>query len=397
MRIAGIIAEYDPFHKGHAYHIAKTKEFADAVVVVLGGELTQRGEPAWCSKNLRTKCALACGADLVLELPAYYACASAERFAGGGVAVLSALGCVDFLSFGSECGCAADIAAFAALADSEAFIEEVKIHQKSGLSAPAARQKAAERLAPKLAHLCQSPNDTLGAEYCKWLARAGGKIEPVAVPRRGALHGEAPRRSGFASASYLRSLPKPTDALPYLPAEIRPLIIAEYTAGRLPVLREKYEAAALSRLRAMSEQDFAAVPDCAAEGLYHRVFEASRRAGTLDGLYTAAKTRRYTMSRIKRIAAAAAVGLREEIFADGALPYVHVLGMNETGARVLREAKAANTGVPIGASLAELAKASPRAAAFAAAENAAEDLWQLCLKIPGECGKAFTEKVVVAD
>ena len=105
MRIAGIIAEYDPFHKGHAYHIAKTKEFADAVVVVLGGELTQRGEPAWCSKNLRTKCALACGADLVLELPAYYACASAERFAGGGVAVLSALGCVDFLSFGSECGC----------------------------------------------------------------------------------------------------------------------------------------------------------------------------------------------------------------------------------------------------------------------------------------------------
>ena len=138
MRIAGIIAEYDPFHKGHAYHIAKTKEFADAVVVVLGGELTQRGEPAWCSKNLRTKCALACGADLVLELPAYYACASAERFAGGGVAVLSALGCVDFLSFGSECGCAADIAAFAALADSEAFIEEVKIHQKSGLSAPAA-------------------------------------------------------------------------------------------------------------------------------------------------------------------------------------------------------------------------------------------------------------------
>ena len=396
MRIAGIIAEYDPFHSGHAYHIAKTKEFADAVVVVLGGELTQRGEPAWCSKNLRTRCALACGADLVLELPAYYAVGSAERFAQGGVVVLSALGCVDFLSFGSECGCAEDIAAFAALSDSEEFVNEVKKFQKEGLSAPAARQKAAQRLAPELARVCQSPNDTLGAEYCKWIARFGGKIKPVAVRRRGALHGEAPRRSGFASASYLRSLPKPTEALPYLPTEIRGLIIAEYAAGRLPVLREKYEAAALSRLRAMTEEQFAELPDCAAEGLYHRVYEASRRAGTLDGLYAAAKTKRYTMSRIKRIAAAAAIGLREEIFAGGALPYVHILGMNETGARVLREAKAANTGVPVGASLAELAKVSERAARFAAAESAAEDLWQLCTKIPGECGKAFTDKLVTA-
>ncbi len=394
MRIAGIIAEYDPFHKGHAYHIAKTKEFADAVVVVLGGELTQRGEPAWCSKNLRTRCALACGADLVLELPAYYALGSAERFAGGGVRVLSALGCVDFLSFGSECGSAEDIAAFAALSDSKEFISEVKKRQKEGLSAPAARQKAAESLAPKLAHLCKSPNDTLGTEYCKWILRLGGTIKPVAVRRRGALHGEAPRRSGFASASFLRSLPKPTEALPYLPAEIRRMIIEEYAAGCLPVLREKYEVAALSRLRAMAEESFATVPDCAAEGLYHRFYEATRRAGTLDGLYSAVKTKRYAMSRIKRIAAAAAIGLDEAVFGDGALPYVRVLGMNETGAQVLRKAKQANTGIPIGASLAELAKASPRAAAFAAAESAAEDLWQLCLKVPGECGKAYTEKLV---
>ena len=394
MRVAGIIAEYDPFHRGHAYHIAKTREFADAVVAVLGGELTQRGEPAWCSKNLRARCALACGADLVLELPAYYALGSAERFAGGGVRVLSALGCVDYLSFGSESGNAEDIAAFAALSDSGEFISEVKKRQKEGLSAPAARQKAAEALAPELAAVCKSPNDTLGAEYCKWLLRFGGKIEPVAVKRRGALHGEAPCRNGFASASFLRSLPKPPEALPYLPAEIRAMIIEEYAAGRLPVIREKYEVAALSRLRAMKEEDFAAVPDCAAEGLYHRVYEASRRAGTLDGFYSMIKTKRYAMSRIKRIAAAAAIGLDEEVFGDGGLPYVRVLGMNETGAQILKKAKQADTGIPIGASLAELARTSERAAAFAAAESAAEDLWQLCLKIPGECGKAFTEKLI---
>ena len=144
----------------------------------------------------------------------------------------------------------------------------------------------------------------------------------------------------------------------------------------------------------MKEEDFAAVPDCAAEGLYHRVYEASRRAGTLDGFYSMIKTKRYAMSRIKRIAAAAAIGLDEEVFGDGGLPYVRVLGMNETGAQILKKAKQADTGIPIGASLAELARTSERAAAFAAAESAAEDLWQLCLKIPGECGKAFTEKLI---
>lgn len=103
------------------------------------------------------------------------------------------------------------------------------------------------------------------------------------------------------------------------------------------------------------------------------------------------------MSRIKRIAAAAAVGLKESVFAGGELPYVRILGMNKTGAQILRAAKEANTGIPIGSSLAELSKTSERAAAFAAAESAAEDLWQLCLKIPGECGKAFTEKLIVTE
>lgn len=396
MKVAGIIAEYDPFHKGHAFHIAKTKEFADAVVVVLGGELTQRGEPAWCSKALRTKCALACGADLVLELPIYYALGSAERFAGGGIKVLDALGCVDMLSFGSECGNTEDIKRFASLSDSDEFLSEMKNQLKAGISVPAARQKAAELLAPELGTVCKSPNDTLGAEYCKWLLRLGSSIEPVAVKRRGALHGEAPHsRGGLASASFLRKLAKPTEALPYLPQEIRSLIIAECAAGHIPIMREKYEIAVLSRLRAMAEEDFATVPDCAAEGLYHRMFDASRKAGTLDGLYSMTKTKRYALSRIKRMAAAAALGLDERIFADGNLPYVHVLGMNETGAKVLKMAKEAATGVPMGNSLAELARTSDRAASFAAAEAAAEDLWQLCLRNAGECGKAFTEKLIV--
>ncbi|MBQ5322453.1 MAG: nucleotidyltransferase family protein, partial [Oscillospiraceae bacterium] len=91
MKIAGIIAEYDPFHNGHAYQIKKTREAgANAIVVVLGGEFTQRGEPAWCSKYTRAKAALLCGADLVLEMPVPYAVGSAEKFAEGGISVLDA-------------------------------------------------------------------------------------------------------------------------------------------------------------------------------------------------------------------------------------------------------------------------------------------------------------------
>ena len=116
MKIAGIIAEYDPFHNGHAYQIAKTRDAgAEAIVVVLGGEFTQRGEPAWCSKYTRAEAALCCGADLVLEMPVPYAVGSAEKFAEGGISILDALGCVDVLSFGSESGDAEKLKAVSAL------------------------------------------------------------------------------------------------------------------------------------------------------------------------------------------------------------------------------------------------------------------------------------------
>ena len=136
MKICGIIAEYDPFHNGHAYHIAKTRAAgADAVVVVLGGEFTQRGEPAYCSKFFRTKCALLSGADLVLEMPLPYAVGSAEKFAEGGIRVLDALGCVNMLSFGSESGDIEKILRYAKLSDSEiaSYTKEAKNRYCLGL------------------------------------------------------------------------------------------------------------------------------------------------------------------------------------------------------------------------------------------------------------------------
>lgn len=394
MKITGIIAEYDPFHNGHAYHIGRARAAgAEAVVVALGGEFTQRGEPAWCSKYLRAEAALRCGADLVLEIPLPYALGSAERFAEGGVSVLDALGCVDTLSFGSECGDAEKIARFAALSDTDEFLNEVKKAHSDGVSAASAREGAARRLAPELGDVASSPNDTLGAEYCKWLMRLGLNMRPMAVRRFGAGHGEAVLKSGIASATYLRSFSFVSDILPYVPARTHELLLNAEAAGKLPASPEKYGTAALSRLRTLSEAELARVPDCAAEGLYHRVFDAIQVAKSLDELYALIKTKRYAMSRVKRIVAGAYLGLDCGALKGASLPYVHVLGMNDRGAAVLKEAKSAAK-LPISASLAELGKLSEDGAAFAALESRAEDLWQLLLPCPGECGIAYKTKLI---
>lgn len=396
MKIAGIIAEYDPFHNGHAYQIAKTKDAgAEAVIAVLGGEFTQRGEPAWCSKYLRAEAALKCGADLVLEIPLPYAVGSAERFAEGGIKVLDALGCVDMLSFGSESGDVGKVMNFAALFEREDYIEAYKKALSEGISSAAARQKAAEIIAPELAAVAANPNDTLGAEYCKWLLRLDSKIKPSTVKRYGAGHGEASvLKSGIASATYLRSFDEPEDIFPFVPYKVYELLAKGYREGKLPFDGKKIEPAVLAVLRMMCEEDFAKVPDCGAEGLYHRVFDAVQQATSLDELYELIKTKRYAMSRVKRIVSSAFLGLDSSVLKNSELPYIRVLGMNDVGAAVLKEAKTAGCSLPVSASLADLAKTSETAAYFAMLESRAEDLWQLGLPKPGRCGLAYTTKII---
>ena len=396
MKIAGIIAEYDPFHNGHAYQIAKTRDAgAEAIVVVLGGEFTQRGEPAWYSKYTRAEAALCCGADLVLEMPVPYAVGSAEKFAEGGISILDALGCVDVLSFGSESGDAEKIMDFARLFEREDFIEEYKKALSEGISSASAREIAAKKLAPELSSVAVNPNDTLGAEYCKWLLRLGSRIKPSTVKRYGAGHGEAAvLKSGMASATYLRTFDEPEDIFPFVPYKCYELLARDHREGKLPFSKKKIEPAVLAVLRMMAEEDFEKVPDCAAEGLYHRVFGAVQEATNLDELYLSIKTKRYTMSRVKRIVAGAFLGLDSSVLKNAKLPYIRVLGMNETGAAVLKEAKAAGCSLPVSASLADLAKTSETAKLFAELESRAENLWQLGLPKPGKCGIAYTTKII---
>ena len=190
-RIAGIIAEYDPFHAGHAYHIEETKRLtgADGVICVMSGAFVQRGEPAFLDKYARAEAAVRGGADLVLELPPAFATASAEGFARGGVRLLEACGCVTDLSFGAETAELLQLQQAAALLSEPELLQEAKVFMKAGRSYAAALAAALRKKDPALADLIRTPNNMLAIEYLKALNHLGiTDMKPLAVKRVGAAY-----------------------------------------------------------------------------------------------------------------------------------------------------------------------------------------------------------------
>ena len=211
MKTVGIIAEYNPFHNGHAYHIAKAKEVtgADYCIVVMSGNFVQRGTPAIADKYLRAEAALLSGADLVLELPVYYALGSAEYFASGAIALLDKLGVADTLCFGSECGDISLLSEFAMqlLGENDIFKEVLNTQLKGGTTYPNARNAALQACAPHLsAHInvLMTPNNILGIEYCKALCRRKSNIQPYTIRRTGASYHDASLSSSYCSALAIR-------------------------------------------------------------------------------------------------------------------------------------------------------------------------------------------------
>ena len=213
MKILAIICEYNPFHNGHKYQIEKAKEVtgAERCIIIMSGNFVQRGTPAIMNKYLRTKAALMCGADLVIELPVHYATASAEYFASGAVALLDRLGVADCICFGSECG---DIELLSEISDvltseSDEFKNVLKQRLKGGASYPKARNEAICVTAPHLTeHLdvLNHPNNILGIEYLKALKRRKSSIKPYTVSRVGAGYNDATFNEVYASALALREV-----------------------------------------------------------------------------------------------------------------------------------------------------------------------------------------------
>lgn len=213
MKVAGIIAEYNPFHKGHQYHIEETRKQtgADYVIAVMSGDYVQRGEPAIADKYMRTRMALSGGADLVIEMPVIYATASAEYFATAGIGILDRLGCVDYLSFGSEWADVEDYSSYATLflEEPEEYRQILQEQLKRGKSFPEARAFTAGKLLfdskPETAvEFLKEPNHILGLEYIKALRRRNSSIQPITVKRKGNHYHEKILAEEYSSATSIR-------------------------------------------------------------------------------------------------------------------------------------------------------------------------------------------------
>ena len=329
MVIAGIVCEYNPFHNGHRYHIEKTRETADACICVMSGNFTQRGAPAIADKFTRARCAVLGGADLVLELPAVFAVRSAEIFARGAVGLLDALGCVDLLSFGCECGRLSDLEKAAQLLSQEGreFQALLKTELSDGLSFPAARERAVRHILGDTDTLTQ-PNDILAVEYLKWLKRYRSSIRPLAVQRNFAGYHSTEPEGKYASASYLRSHPEELEQYTDIAGVLR-------DCPHFPVSPENLDTIVIANLRKMTADQIADVCDCT-EGLENRIKQAANGAGSLDELIGLVKTKRYTYTRIERLLTCSLLGIQK---VEYSLDYVRVLAMNQTGRALLREIK----------------------------------------------------------
>lgn len=368
MSVVGIVAEYNPLHEGHAYHIKKSLEEtgADTAVCVLSSEFVQRGEPALIGKRARARMALMNGIDLVIELPAVFSCGSAEYFASAAVKLLDSLGTVDFISFGSEAGNleklmkAADLLAY----ETPDFKKALKDSLSRGLSFPQARQEALRNcLDDDAFKSVSSPNNILGIEYLKALKRLNSGIKPVTVGRMGRGYRDESLDKTFSSATAIRNhirsaIAKPlsdksmlhadtgfdiptglVDTLyPNMPESCVRILETEFKTGRGPVFPENFGAILFHRLRTANDRELMALPYME-EGLQNRLRQASLSEDSLDGLVSFVTTSRYPSSRINRILCALLLGITgsflDELKDNGYVRYIRILGFSEKGKKLL--------------------------------------------------------------
>ena len=395
-KLAGIIAEYDPFHNGHAWQLQQAKALgARRVAVAMSCGLTQRGALPLLPESVRVQAALTCGADLVFALPAPYACSGAECFARAGVQLLAAAGC-DALVFGAETPDAALLMEAARVLSGAEYRTALKARLAAGArSFAAARQAAVEAVCPGtgLAALLDKPNNNLAVEYCKAILELGASLVPIPLPRQGAGHGQALAETGgqFASASALRTLWQnggADAAAPYVPAEVLPLYREAFAAGRYTDLAAAQRCQlALLRSRCAGTAPFAQVRGIS-EGLEHRLEAAVRSSTTHAELLDSLTTVRYPRARMRRLAMDAALDYSTDAF-PALPPYLHLLGAQKDALPLLKAAA-----LPVSHSLARLAEQSVPCRAVVDAQLRACDFGALCRKKSEPMGGALRQKII---
>ncbi len=385
MPITGIIAEFNPFHKGHKALIDHLHQIGDTVVCALSGNFVQRGDTAIIPKSKRAEAALLCSADLVVELPVCWSMSTAQNFALGGVAQLMAVGC-EKIAFGSECGDAKLLEKTADVLSAPTFGTLLSKELSNGISFAAAREKAAiQSGAPE--NILSNPNDTLAVEYILAARQLGYTGTFLAFKRIGSEHDSKNIHPNTVSSSLLREHIIQGDfgfAERYMPIELRGFIREEQVSDI-----NRIETAILSVLRTKTNADFAKLPDIS-EGLENKLYFSVQNATGLEELYRSVKTKRYSLARIRRLVLSAYLDIPCACFKT-VPPYVRILGFNENGEKIIKEL---NTDALIVTRAAQLKELDGAAKTVFDTECRATNLYALSLKKPLSCGLEYKMKLL---
>ena len=356
-RVLGIIAEYNPFHNGHLYHLIQSKKMSgsDYTIAIMGGNFTQRGDVSLVDKWSKAEMALLGGVDLVIELPTLYAVSSAENFADGAIKILDSLKIVDSVSFGSE---TKDINTLDRIADvlynEPREYKTLLSHELSkGLSFPKARENALLMYlndVRRFANILSSPNNILGIEYLKALRKYKSHIRPICIPRVGAGHNDltSSNNKNIASATALRNYvtAKKYDSLEFrrlLPISSYSVLKDNIKKGHIVNGITAFEKEILYNLRKMSIEEIANLPDVS-EGLEYALKNAANSCNSIVELLNIVNSKRYTKTRISRILVYALLGItkKDMQLSKNTFPYIRVLGFNENGKQLLSMISEAN-------------------------------------------------------
>lgn len=365
MKIVGIVAEYNPFHLGHRYHIQKSKEEtgADCVIAVMSGNLVQRGDMAVTDKFIRAEEAIKNGADLVLEIPVCYSCQSAEIFARGSIEILDSLGVVDFLAFGSESAnidLISDVAAILSDEDEE-FQKNLKLFLSKGMSFPLARQRALSQSIEQnhADEIISASNDILAIEYLKNLKLMKSDIKAFAIKRISSTYNDENINAAFPSATAIRKVLKEKNNTQEDVSDLNKLMKKSTTRDMAKMLTQSfsqdnlisfddfYEDLKTVILREESKiEKYFEVN----EGIENLILKNILTCHTLEDLIEKVKSKRYTRTRIRRILLNILIGItksdmhrilgKSQEYAERDLysrPYTRVLAFNDKGRSLLKQ------------------------------------------------------------
>lgn len=342
-KILAIVAEYNPFHNGHLYHLQKSKKMLnpDYSICIMSGNFCERGDTSIIDKWSKTESAIRCGFDLVIELPVVYSISSAENFAEGCLKILEPFDNVT-LSFGTECS---DLDALNNIANvlynEPKEFSTILTHELSkGLSYPKARENALLLYlndVRKYANVLSSPNNILGIEYLKAIKRLKSKVTPFTIKRIDSGYNSLKIKDRLASGTAIRNLIKNNeDVKKLIPTPSFNILSDNIAHGKIVNGIHVFEKEIIYTLRKMTIQEISNLQDVT-EGLENSIKQAANSCNNLEDLINSIKSKRYTRSRIQRILLYSILNITKKDIQDSykAKPYIRVLGVSNHGKSLL--------------------------------------------------------------